>query len=343
MSSCVLPARSPPTMATALWLLLALTGSLMASEPGHAYPSAYLPEVEARGQGGGSDKGLDGDRAAAATPPHCRVDHATGMRCRWGPGPRAPRDVQYRMFWRDATQGRNRDRECPRYDVMEGGTRLGCALENVTVLPPYITVTVTGSAGGGTEVPCSDSSVDLQLVEVVAPPNVSATCNGSVSAFVHWEVQSLFHNDFKFQVEIRRNSQPEPEIETMEERYFWVVNPGTLSVRVRARPEAAGKYGMWSDVQRLDCDPRRNGLTRMVVSLAAVGAGLTGLGATLLLCRRRGLSRKLFPPIPHVKDPTVAEGEVVDTVTWWARPEEEECEVTSVTEAGPCLSIISRP
>lgn len=178
--------------------------------------------------------------------------------------------------------------------------------------------------------------------EVVAPPNVSATCNGSVSAFVHWEVQSVFHRNFEFQLEMRRNSQLEPEIETTEERHFWVVNPGTLSVRVRARPVAAEEFGMWSDVQHLDCDPRRNGLTRMVVSLAAVGAGLTGLGATLLLCRRRGLSRKLFPPIPHVKDPTVAEGEVVDSVTWWARPEEEECEVTSVTEAGPRLSIISR-
>ncbi|XP_060230804.1 interleukin-3 receptor subunit alpha isoform X2 [Meriones unguiculatus] len=413
MSSCV----PPPTMATVLWLLLALTGSLMSSDPGpaplatpfrnlHLDPERLLlsweqvtptPQPACRkwrrgdreeaatvvfaevGRPRCSFRSLshchmtefsvslpsnhsvaratllfpeaDGDRAAAATPPRCQVDLATGMTCRWGPGPRAPRDVQYRMFWRDAAQGRNRDRECPRYDVMEGGTRLGCVLENVTVLPSYITVTVTGSAGGGTEVPCSDSSVDLQLVEVVAPPNVSATCNGSVSAFVHWEVQSVFHRNFEFQLEMRRNSQLEPEIETTEERHFWVVNPGTLSVRVRARPVAAEEFGMWSDVQHLappcprhpvDCDPRRNGLTRMVVSLAAVGAGLTGLGATLLLCRRRGLSRKLFPPIPHVKDPTVAEGEVVDSVTWWARPEEEECEVTSVTEAGPRLSIISR-
>lgn len=69
-----------------------------------------------------------------------------------------------KFFPHTSRQGRNRDRECPRYDVMEGGTRLGCVLENVTVLPSYVTVTVTGSAGGGTEVPCSDSSVDLQLV-----------------------------------------------------------------------------------------------------------------------------------------------------------------------------------
>ncbi|XP_051025009.1 interleukin-3 receptor subunit alpha-like isoform X2 [Acomys russatus] len=79
-----------------------------------------------------------------------------------------------------------------------------------------------------------------------------------------------------------------------------------------------------------DCSPRRNHVTVTVLSLLAVGTGLTVLG-TLLLCQRRALMKKLFPPIPHMKDPTADRAEPGELVTWTLAP--EECEVTQVTEA----------
>ncbi|XP_040597135.1 uncharacterized protein LOC110343149 isoform X10 [Mesocricetus auratus] len=44
----------------------------------------------------------DPNRPAAATDLHCWLHHVDHVSCRWGRGPGAPSDVQYRMFWRDA-------------------------------------------------------------------------------------------------------------------------------------------------------------------------------------------------------------------------------------------------
>lgn len=46
---------------------------------------------------------------------------------------------------------------------VEPAWAVSCVLEDVTVLPLYITVTMTGNAGDGAEVPCINVSVDLQL------------------------------------------------------------------------------------------------------------------------------------------------------------------------------------
>lgn len=109
---------------------------------------------------------------------------------------------------------------------VEPAWAVSCVLEDVTVLPLYITVTMTGNAGDGAEVPCINVSVDLQLTglagetkeateEVVAPSPVSTTCKSSVPALVHWEVLSLFQCDFQFQLEVQRISQQEPTIKTV--------------------------------------------------------------------------------------------------------------------------------
>lgn len=59
-----------------------------------------------------------------------------------------------------ARLGKDQDRECARYDVTDGhGVRLGCRLDDVTSLPPHVTVTVSG--GGAS---CSDVSLHLQRV-----------------------------------------------------------------------------------------------------------------------------------------------------------------------------------
>ncbi|XP_040597125.1 interleukin-3 receptor subunit alpha-like isoform X3 [Mesocricetus auratus] len=269
----------------------------------------------------------DPNRPAAATDLHCWLHHVDHVSCRWGRGPGAPSDVQYRMFWRDARQGRDRDRECPRYDVMGmGGARLGCTLD--AVLPTLMMVTVTGSSGQG-PVSCSDTAVDLQAAEVLTPPTLRAKCNGSDTALVSWVMRSRFHRGFEFQLEIRKGPHSELETEHTSESHFRVRIPGSASFRVRAKPSDIADFSAWSQVAELDCGPggRSQVTVTTVATLVAVGAGLTALVTLLLLCRRR-----LLPPIPNLKDPMGEKAEPAELVAWEAALPEE-CEVTQVMEA----------
>lgn len=266
----------------------------------------------------------DPDRASAATNLSCRVHDVDVMTCRWGRGPGAPQHAQYRMWWRDASLGRDRDRECAQYDVTDAqGAHLGCRVDDVAALPAHVMVTVTG--GGAS---CSDISVDLQRVEVLTPPVLAAECNGSEQALVRWEMRSHFYRSFQYELQINKSSHSEPEIEPpTSETHFLVWIPGSASFRVRAQPTGKEQISDWSRTVRLDCAPADSGkkhVTVMAAALAALGAGLTVLG-TLWLCRRP-LRTKLFPPIPRVKDP----GGGAETVMWTAAPEDPE--VTHVTE-----------
>lgn len=274
----------------------------------------------------------DPNRAAAATDVRCSLHHVDRISCRWGRGRGAPSDVQYRMFWRDAGQGRDRDRECQLYDVTdEGGAHLGCTVDAAGVaLPVQVAVTVTGSSARE-EISCSDVIVDLQGAEVLAPPSVRAECNGSDSALLSWEMRSRFHFRFTYEVEMTQDARATPETERTTESHFRFRIPGSASFRVRARPFDVTAFSAWSEAVRLDCSPGgRSHVTLTVAVLVAVGAGLTALATMLLLCRRR-LLRKLFPPIPSMKDPMAERAEPAELVTWEATPEDPE--VTQVTEA----------
>ncbi|KAM7339379.1 hypothetical protein ACRRTK_002863 [Alexandromys fortis] len=275
----------------------------------------------------------DPDRASAATNLSCWVHDVDVMTCRWGRGPGAPEDARYRMFWRGASQGRDRDRKCEHYDLKDPrGARLGCRVDGRGVgaeLPAHVTVMVTG--GGGAS--CTDLSLDLQRVEVLTPPALTADCNGTEAAQLQWEMRSRFHRRFRYELQINKSSHLEPEIEETSESHFRVPTPGSASFRVRAKPMSSPRFSAWSQVVQLDCDPTATGTghpgTIMAAALATLGAGLTALGM-LLLCRRP-LRVKLFPPIPRVKEPG-RRGEEAE-VAWAAAAAPEDPEVTRVTDA----------
>ncbi|CAO2623904.1 Interleukin-3 receptor subunit alpha [Lemmus lemmus] len=131
-----------------------------------------------------------------------------------------------------ALLGRDRNRECVHYDVTDAwGTHLGCKVDGITRLPTYVTVMVTG--GGAS---CSDISVDLQRVEVLTPPMLTATCNGSKEAHVRWEMRSHFHHGFQYEMQINKTY----------ENHFQVLIPGSASFRVRAKPKESARFSNWS-------------------------------------------------------------------------------------------------
>ncbi|XP_076797832.1 interleukin-3 receptor subunit alpha-like isoform X3 [Arvicanthis niloticus] len=267
----------------------------------------------------------DPNRGAAAWDLRCWVHDLQLMTCRWRRGPEAPEDVSYRMYWRDSKESPDKDLECPHYDVRVGGANLGCVLDNVPVLGSLMVVTVKGNSSAG-PVSCTDAAFDLQFVEILTPPTLKAACNSS-KAHVSWEMNSRFSKNFEYMLQINQSSQQEPQHQEIQYSPVWVVNPGTVSFRVSAKLPGSNNYSAWSNTQRLECDPVATQVTLLLLLLAGAGAVLTAL-AMLLLCWRKSVLARLFPPIPRMRVRLEAgPGEMVA----WA--ETEDCEVTRVTDA----------
>lgn len=269
----------------------------------------------------------DPNRAAAARNLHCWVHDVDWLSCRWGRGPGATRDVRYRMFLRDARHSPDHDRECPRYEVDSQGSRVGCAVGEAGTLASLITVTVNGSGGAhGVHAPvsCTDADIDMAAVEVLAPPVLTAECE-STGARVRWAPQSRFQTAFVFTLQINQSSQTEPKLEMVYETEIKVPTLDTVSVRVKATALDSGVESDWSKAWSLDCGPTATLATPMTsLLLAGAGAVLTVM-AVLLLCWRKSLLSRLFPPIPRMR---VLPGP--EMVAWVEAP--ENCEVTLVTD-----------
>uniref|UniRef100_A0A9L0RFD6 Uncharacterized protein n=1 Tax=Equus caballus TaxID=9796 RepID=A0A9L0RFD6_HORSE len=86
----------------------------------------------------------------------------------------------------------------------------------------------------------------------------------------------------------------------------------------------------------LVCDPEEEGArlrVRLTASLTALGP-LLALGLLVLICRKYSLMRKIFPPIPHMKDP-LSDSLQNKLMIWEAgRDPREECPVAEVQVVG---------
>ncbi|KAM8750130.1 interleukin-3 receptor subunit alpha-like [Rhynchonycteris naso] len=108
---------------------------------------------------------------------------------------------------------------------------------------------------------------------------------------------------------------------------FLLFNPGTFTVSIRALTSRT--VGQWSAPQRFVCG-REEGARLQVwltASLIALSALLT-VGPGVLLCRR--YLPKLFPPIPHMKDPIGDNFQTEKMTLWEASSLTQDCPVAEV-------------
>ncbi|XP_015425959.1 PREDICTED: interleukin-3 receptor subunit alpha-like isoform X1 [Myotis davidii] len=81
-------------------------------------------------------------------------------------------------------------------------------------------------------------------------------------------------------------------------------NPGTFTVRIRARTFSPNLVGHWSAPQRFVCDPDAGALSHVWLSSSLMAlATLLSVGIAVFLCKRYSVLKTLFSPIPHLKDP----------------------------------------
>ncbi|XP_036996457.2 interleukin-3 receptor subunit alpha isoform X2 [Artibeus jamaicensis] len=267
----------------------------------------------------------EGNPRAAAEHLQCRVHDLHFLTCSWAVGPEAPRDVQYDFYLEELSNSTTWP--CPRYTKKELDTHVQCQFANVSELPNdeeqnlLFRLLVQGRSRHS-RVPCSEIVKSLSEIEEFTAPNLTADCNKSL-AVLQWRMSSHFTKTFDYELRIEEDSGAPIMQNNLSQKYWVLPNPGTFTVTIRAHG------GQWSARQRFVCDQEDEG--RLYVWLIALTALLV-VGAAILLCKKYSVLQKLFPPIPHMKDPTGDKRVHDENMMVWqpSLPPPEDCPVAEV-------------
>ncbi|XP_042830527.1 interleukin-3 receptor subunit alpha isoform X2 [Panthera tigris] len=269
----------------------------------------------------------EGHPEAAAQRLGCWVHDVDFLTCSWEAGRAAPGDVQYRLYWQDLKT--YEEEECPRYGVDDRGTHIRCHFDDVSRLGEHVRFLVKGTSKGA-RIPCSDLTVELARIERLSLPNITGMCNKSYSV-MEWKMSSHFNHRFTYELEIQKGSDA-AYTEKAPDSYFVLPNPGNYAVRLRAHARFRKTWSEWSAVRRFECDLGKDAHFRDWLASALIPLGaLLALGLGVALCQRYSVLQKLFPPIPHLKDPITDTLHSSKLVAWEAsRASQEDCQVAEV-------------
>ncbi|XP_063458110.1 interleukin-3 receptor subunit alpha isoform X3 [Pan paniscus] len=233
----------------------------------------------------------------------CWIHDVDFLSCSWAVGPAAPADVQYDLYLNVAN--RRQQYECLHYKTDAQGTRIGCRFDDISRLSSgsqssHILVRGRSAAFG---IPCTDKFVVFSQIEILTPPNMTAKCNKTHS-FMHWKMRSHFNRKFRYELQIQKRMQPVITEQVRDRTSFQLLNPGTYTVQIRARERVYEFLSAWSTPQRFECDQGEGANTRAWRTSLLIALGtLLALVCLFLICRRYLLIQRLFPRIPHMKDP----------------------------------------
>lgn len=153
---------------------------------------------------------------------------------------------------------------------------------------------------------------------------------------MEWEVRSLFTEDIKYELEIQKGTDLAYKEET-ELKSLRLRNPGPYTVKVKAMDSlffGRRPPGQWSAPQHLDCGSKNASFPFWLVYLLAPLGALLLVGL-VFLCRRWPVVQKLFPRVPHVKDPVGDSFQNERMMAWDPEQEsQEECPVVQVQVLG---------
>ncbi|XP_078219656.1 interleukin-3 receptor subunit alpha isoform X1 [Callithrix jacchus] len=272
-----------------------------------------------------------GNSQAAAQNLTCWVHEVDLMSCSWAVGPEAPGDTQYHLSVNHPES--QEQHPCVHYNTNERGTHIGCVFSDVSAISsgsPTAFILVRGSSEAF-RVPCVDQHVVFSEIEILTPPNLTAKCNKTHS-FMDWEMRSHFNPNFHYELQIQKSKQPVITEQVKGMTSFQLLNPGTYTVKIRAQEIYDQFWTAWSSPQRFECDQEEGPHTRAWRTSLLIALGtLLALICVVLLCKRYLVMERLFPRIPHMKDP-MGDGFRNDKLVVWevGRAGLEECPVTEI-------------
>lgn len=274
----------------------------------------------------------EGSPGAAARGLKCWVHDVDFLTCSWEVGTEAPSDVQYHAYLEAVT--RTEKWECPRYSANELGTHIQCHFKDISAFANVQYRFLVNGTSTESRIPCSEFIAYLSHIEVLSPPNMTVSCNKSHSV-MEWKMSSLFYNMFQYELEIQKGTD-RPYVHREDSKTSFVLsNPGAYTVRIRARVMFY-QSSPWSATQSVVCHREEDAdlhfwLTPLVIALVT----LLFVGCALFLCKRYSVLQKLFPPIPHLKDPLSNNTHSERMLAWESdRAGQEECPVAKVQVLG---------
>uniref|UniRef100_A0A2I2Y2V1 Interleukin-3 receptor subunit alpha n=1 Tax=Gorilla gorilla gorilla TaxID=9595 RepID=A0A2I2Y2V1_GORGO len=261
----------------------------------------------------------------------CWIHDVDFLSCSWAVGPAAPADVQYDLYLNVAN--RRQQYECLHYKTDVQGTRTGCRFDDISRLSSgsQSSHIVVRGRSAAFSIPCTDKFVVFSQIEILTPPNMTAKCNKTHS-FMHWKMRSHFNRKFRYELQIQKRMQPVITEQVRDRTSFQLLNPGTYTVQIRARERVYEFLSAWSTPQRFECNQEEGTNTHAwrTSLLMALGT-LLALVCVFLICRRYLVMQRLFPRIPHMKDPIGDSFQNDKLVVWEAgKAGLEECLVTEV-------------
>uniref|UniRef100_A0A8C5YW16 Fibronectin type-III domain-containing protein n=1 Tax=Marmota marmota marmota TaxID=9994 RepID=A0A8C5YW16_MARMA len=285
------------------------------------------PPCRHPGEKNDTDPLFPGAEGTAARNFSCAIYNAAFMNCTWAPGPAAPSDVQYSLYMRQLkANSESNETECPHY-TPDSGTHRGCHLRDISKLK-YRTFFLVNGTSWGTEIQFFDLILSTREMEQISPPdNISVQCNAS-HCVLQWNQPRtktyLTYLDFQYQLGIRtqnteraRGDNSVINVSGEVHNLYHLPSPeprGPHSLRIRAADSRGGPWGHWSRPVEFGSRGQEGGLLHVYL-LVVLGTLVCALVLGFLLNRSHGL-RRLFPPIPQVKDKVTPNDQVDHQVDW---------------------------
>ncbi|XP_027463095.1 granulocyte-macrophage colony-stimulating factor receptor subunit alpha-like [Zalophus californianus] len=239
----------------------------------------------------------------------CFIYNVRLMNCSWAPGPRAPADVHYQLFWWASW---NEDElECVHYIVDPTGTHVGCHFDQLG--EPQRTDNyffLVNGTSNETAIPFLDFvPFEASKMEKYDPPtNITISYNRS-HHIIQWENPKIRYelssHVLYYELDIQRTgstSKTNPVFQRGQDPNVYLmprtaVRPDT-TFRVRVRYLHNELWSEWSPTLHLGL-PQQD-FRRVLFGVVAVAT--TALAAVLMgLCKWFSVKSKLFPRIPQVK------------------------------------------
>lgn len=250
-----------------------------------------------------------GKEGSGAQDLSCIIYNVRLMNCSWTRGPAAPADVQYQLYSWTSLHGNVS--ECSHYVLDSAGTRVGCHFDELgeghTTDDYFFLVNGTSS---DSDIQFLDSpSVNGPSLEKYNPP-ANLTVQDNVSHFViRWDAPamrySLSNSVLRYALDIQKMgsfSKREPVFLSRQYKNKYRLPradvTGEHTVRMRVQHVLFQIWSEWSSTHHFGV-PEENFLV-VLIGLVVGATVLFGM-ALMFLCKRFSLKKKLFPPIPRVK------------------------------------------
>ncbi|XP_027761911.1 interleukin-5 receptor subunit alpha [Empidonax traillii] len=232
---------------------------------------------------------------------HITLSGAVSLHCSWLPGPGAPQDTEYFLFYRY----KNYTEECHSYGRDRWDRNTECSFPGTHIDPEEVDdliIHVNGSSKRAAIKPFQQLFNQNAIEKVNIPKNITVSLEGN-DLLATWEKPiSLFHEEcFEYEFYLINLKSGNKQILKLSSNKFRLRIDVTsrYSIQIRANRHPWCVRGVWSDWSEVIYvgQNKLEGSVSWILTVLCVSTSCTFLLVTLI-CKINRVWSKLFPPIP---------------------------------------------